>query len=506
MDVATYERLFEASFGKLGFYSVSAAMFIMAYGAMVSYLIIIKDTLPTLVGFGPEDYFEKRVVVTLSSLFIILPLSCQRDMADLAKTSSLSVLFDIIMVALVVICSPISSYVSSSGGMIPVISRSIIKPSTLFIGLGVFAFAFSCQHSAFLIATSLDRPTKKRWGIVTRSALTVCCVLASLIGIAGYLAFGEATSGNILNNFGANHDPLTMMAISSARGLLCTTMFFVYPLESFVARHVTVVTLFEGRMAHEGDDHSVLARWDRRIGLTTALYLSALIPALIFEDLGVVLSVTGSLGGSFLCYLGPGLTYLGVHGETFISLANSLKESNTFLWYVLLMPIWCSIAQSGQNGIIAFGEKEASKSPRLNRLGKIKHHKPNIVNRYIQAQYMKVLPHDFPGERLIKVRSSSFSADVPITIESNSSLSDMARPISNSINLELYGATAKGSTNRIIAAAISSRNKECQDNIIDEEDDPQDETPVWSDFFIAIFLINFGLLCMIAGLVSCGYQ
>ena len=107
---------------------------------------------------------------------------------------------------------------------------------------------------------------------------------------------------------------------------------------------------------------------------------------------------------------------------------------------------------------------------------------------------MKVLPHDFPGERLIKVRSSSFSADVPITIESNSSLSDMARPISNSINLELYGATAKGSTNRIIAAAISSRNKECQDNIIDEDDDLQDETPVWSDLFIAIFLINFGVV------------
>ena len=80
----------------------------------------------------------------------------------------------------------------------------------------------------------------------------------------------------------------------AARLLLASTMFFVYPMESFVARHVLVVLLFQGKEAHAGDDHAVLARDDRRRNLTISLYTAAIIPALIFPSLGIVLAVTGT--------------------------------------------------------------------------------------------------------------------------------------------------------------------------------------------------------------------
>jgi len=78
VGVPSYEVLAEASFGTFGFYFISVNMFIMAYGAMISYLIIIKDTIPLLFGIAMENIPVRRAILVLSSLLIIFPLSCQR--------------------------------------------------------------------------------------------------------------------------------------------------------------------------------------------------------------------------------------------------------------------------------------------------------------------------------------------------------------------------------------------------------------------------------------------
>ena len=116
-------------------------------------------------------------------------------MADLAKTSKVSVLFQCTMVLVVVIFSPVTSSIQENGGLSKIIESSTIKSSTIFIGLGVLSFAFVCQHSAFIVAGSLDRPTKKRWAKATTPALSLCVILEAACGIAGYLAFLEDTEG-----------------------------------------------------------------------------------------------------------------------------------------------------------------------------------------------------------------------------------------------------------------------------------------------------------------------
>merc|ERR1712194_144217 len=46
----------------------------------------------------------------------------------------------------------------------------------------------------------------------------------------------------------------------------------------------------------------------------------ALLPALAFDDTGIVLSLTGSIAGSVLAYVAPGLAFLGVNGHAFLEL------------------------------------------------------------------------------------------------------------------------------------------------------------------------------------------
>ena len=93
-DVNSYETLMEASFGRPGFIFLSVNMFLLSLGSMIAYLIIIKDTLPVLLQFSPDDEDTKRVIMFISSLFIILPLSLQRDISDLEKTSKFNVILN----------------------------------------------------------------------------------------------------------------------------------------------------------------------------------------------------------------------------------------------------------------------------------------------------------------------------------------------------------------------------------------------------------------------------
>ena len=178
-----------------------------------------------------------------------------------------------------------------------------------------------------------------------------------------------------------------------------------------MARHVCIALLFGRRRAHEGGDHVVLARMDRRIVMTVAIYVAALLPACFFQDLGKVLAGTGTIGSSCLSYIGPGLLFWvstvdffklvgqiwgfidhddgSVVGRLicvrflwkFPSLCDSRESYNDdsvkksshgnnsagdlFLcilsWYVLLMPLRCTIASIGGMNLIQFEKAEALK-------------------------------------------------------------------------------------------------------------------------------------------------
>ena len=372
-------------------------------------------------------------------------------MGALAKTSIISVIFDFILVGIVAIYSPVKETIESNSGITEVLIQSS-KPNihTFFTGIGVLCFAFVCQHSAFIIASSLERPTKERWNKVTTISITVCALLSIIMGISGYLGFLGDTAGDILVNLGnyatstsssstgssteVVSNIMTQKAANIARGLLCTTMFLVYPMEMFVARHACVVLLFKGRRAHEGHDHAVLKRRDRRIAVTTGLYLCTLLPALMLNNLGNVFALSGSLGGATLSYMGPGLMYLAVHGSEFLDVVGkrwgkqfvkhykdttkqhqyqqvsnknntmddidlefhlkrsrdggkvnrrSIKKTNRkncicqcwdyISWYILIMPLWCRIAAHGKKSVEKHERSEARKSPIPYAFGKIIH-------------------------------------------------------------------------------------------------------------------------------------
>jgi solute carrier family 38 (sodium-coupled neutral amino acid transporter), member 11 len=224
-QIKTFEDLMSIPFGNAGRTFIFVSMFILAYGAMCAYLIIIKDTVPTVLGItdeastGSGSFVEREVIMLVTSLVIVLPLSMMRDMASLAMTSAISVLADIILVIFVVAYSPIKSTVSSNGGFGSVLADNWIN-SKLFIGLGVLSTALACQHSAFIVSGSLNQLTSHRWSTVTKYSITLSALLCFLMGVCGYLGYLGNTEGDILNNF-----PADSFESNAGRALLAITMF-----------------------------------------------------------------------------------------------------------------------------------------------------------------------------------------------------------------------------------------------------------------------------------------
>jgi hypothetical protein len=76
--VPSYETVAEAAFGRFGFLFVAINMFVMSYGAMLSYLMIVKDSFSAVFGVAPDNFPMKRAILFLISITIIVPLSSQR--------------------------------------------------------------------------------------------------------------------------------------------------------------------------------------------------------------------------------------------------------------------------------------------------------------------------------------------------------------------------------------------------------------------------------------------
>mmetsp|Transcript_28621 Transcript_28621/g.42316 ORF Transcript_28621/g.42316 Transcript_28621/m.42316 type:complete len:544 (+) Transcript_28621:69-1700(+) len=386
IDVLTFEDLMFLPFGVTGSNFVLASMLVMAYGAMVAYLLIIKDTVPIVMGLGDDpgegSFMEREFVMIVTSLIIVVPLSMQRDMSSLSFTSAISVMADIALVFIISIFAPVKESVKEAGGLLAVISGNWIS-SGFFIGFGVLTTAMACQHSAFIVSGSLNKLNSKRWSIVTMISISIACILCSILGIAGYLAFLDDTQGDVLNNFDYGTIEATV-----ARALLAFTMFFTYPMEAFVARHVIMQLFYKGDI--DGDSTEESLCFNRRIKWTMVIFLATLIPAILVDNLGPVLSITGSLGGCFLAYIAPGLAYLGLHGDSFLQYVSTMLDKSSsrteieggytnmdtgpvrdyrdildgpkpWWWYPMLMPIWIKIATDGSQGMterLAALEKE----------------------------------------------------------------------------------------------------------------------------------------------------
>lgn len=58
--------------------------------------------------------------------------------------------------------------------------------------------AFMCHHNTFLLYTSIDEASQKKWDRVTHVSISTSAIVAFLFGISGYATFAAYSQGRQL--------------------------------------------------------------------------------------------------------------------------------------------------------------------------------------------------------------------------------------------------------------------------------------------------------------------
>lgn len=121
-------------------------------------------------------------------------------------------------------------------------------------------------------------------------------MLACLVlGLAGFLTFGDKTVGNVLNNFSPDNSMVNVARLCFGLNMLTTL-----PLEGFVCREVMFTYFYPGEPFN----------MKLHIIFSTGLVVSAMGISLMTCDLGAIFELVGATSACTLAFILPPLCYM----------------------------------------------------------------------------------------------------------------------------------------------------------------------------------------------------
>ncbi|XP_033103151.1 putative sodium-coupled neutral amino acid transporter 11 [Anneissia japonica] len=300
----TYQGLVEVAFGRFGYYFLTVIQFLYPFIAMISYNVIIGDTITAVFirVFDEEHVLANRYfVISLVTVFITLPISLYQNVAKLVKISIASLVL-VFFIMVVVIIRYTSLDLPSTPD--PWVFAKITFPESI----GIMAFAFICHHNSFLLYTSLEDPTVDKWSTVTHLAVLISFVPCAIFGIFGYATFTGNTQGDILENYCYDDD-----LANAARLVFAITIMCTFPLECFVCREVLENFCVHQRWVEEPQPYT------RHLIFTLVVAGLVLGFSMSTACLGIVLSLNGILCAIPLVFILPTLSYIKLESGSLLS-------------------------------------------------------------------------------------------------------------------------------------------------------------------------------------------
>ncbi|XP_074659138.1 putative sodium-coupled neutral amino acid transporter 11 [Tubulanus polymorphus] len=306
----SYQDMMRAAFGRPGFYILTFIQALYPFIAMISYNVIIGDTITKVITrLGGEHLAHtvlgnRQFVIALTTVLVTLPLSLYRNVSKLSKASLVSVVF-ILFIVFVIIGKAfvIGPHVPSTEGAWSFANTGVTQ------SIGILAFAFMCHHNSFLIYDSLEMKTEERFGIVTHASVIFAMVCTLILGVTGYATFTGFSQGDLLENYCRNDDLMNAIRI-----IFALTIMLTYPIECFVVREVVENSLFV--------NNTQPAPLKRHVIITLIVVTLTVVVSMATDCLSIVLQLNGVLAAAPLAYIIPPLCVMRLQQDAIFSLKN----------------------------------------------------------------------------------------------------------------------------------------------------------------------------------------
>ncbi|XP_044292343.1 probable sodium-coupled neutral amino acid transporter 6 [Varanus komodoensis] len=321
--VTSYEDIGLFAFGSPGKVLVASTIIIQNLGAMSSYLFIIKSELPgAIAGLLNGDhsgswYLDGRLLLLITSVCIVFPLALLPKIGFLGYTSSLSFFFMVYFALAIIIkkwsipCPlPLNiaagfSQVSNSTGNCQAALFNCSKESAYAIP--IMAFSFLCHTSVLPIYCELQSPSKSRMLKVANTGIGLSFLVYFVSALFGYLTFYDHVDSELLQEY-SRYLPRDTVILTVKLGILLAVLLTV-PLIHFPARKAITMIFFS---------HLPFSLV-RHILITLALNTTVVLLAMYVPDIRQFFGVVGSTTSTCLLFVYPGLFYLKISTEDFIS-------------------------------------------------------------------------------------------------------------------------------------------------------------------------------------------
>ncbi|THH05401.1 hypothetical protein EW145_g4823 [Phellinidium pouzarii] len=300
-----------------------AAIATKCFGVSISYLIIIKSLMPSVVrslfhdlsssGTEPPAWAVSGRVWLCLFMALLIPLCFLRKLDSLRHTSYVALFSVAYLILIVVVCY----FNPPEGSTLPGDIHFVHFTPNFISTFPVQVFAFTCAQNLFPIYNELASNNQKRMNIVIGTAIGSATLTYEVIAVFGYLTFGSKVGANIIAMY-----PSTSLFIAIGQLAIVVLVLFSYPLQVHPCRncldkvfhdggHLIIhKPVGEGDESNIDDEHAAAEMSPRKHALLTAGVIGfGFLIAFFVSDLQLVLSFVGSTGSTTISFILPGLFF-----------------------------------------------------------------------------------------------------------------------------------------------------------------------------------------------------
>ena len=303
------------------------AIAVQCFGCAVSYLVLIRDLMPTIVTYVPYiDEKHYSLFWLLVSTVLTIPLSFLKNL-DSLKYSSILGLVAIFYMTILVIGHYFAGDIERQG-QITLFPTSV---TGVFSTFSIIVFAFTGHQNMFSIINEARDKSLTSLTKLVNFAIGISSLLFIAVGLSGYLTFGQDVDGNVIL--------LYPNGLTTTIGRFCIVFMvtFSFPLMIHPARisinniyHWVTTNYFDKDEANESTallgnefqesqiaedeeqgkthlSHVVPFPHKHFVIVTTSLLIIGYLLAISIKSFALILAIVGASGSISISFILPGL-------------------------------------------------------------------------------------------------------------------------------------------------------------------------------------------------------